>query len=256
MPNSRTVSRSTGRTPEYRRIAGTLRDEIASQYQPGDALPSEHALAARFGVNRHTVRRGVDELVEDGLLVRHRGRGTIVLSTPIDFPITLDRRFSELVRQSGHETSNRILTRKVAPAPLDAARALELPEAAEVVFLEQVRLMDAMPLAISRHWLPMPRFAFLLERFHRGSLHQMIGSQLGVSIQLKHAIVRAHLPAADDALNLRISPKTPVMTARMTDADAETGQTVEYVEQVFRADATQLCLVPGPEPALTPMHGA
>ncbi|MEO0629737.1 MAG: phosphonate metabolism transcriptional regulator PhnF [Planctomycetota bacterium] len=246
MPTSRTVSRNTSSTPEYQRIANTLREEIRSGFAPGDVIPSEHSLASRFGVNRHTVRRGVDELVQDGLLVRQRGRGTIVLAAPIDFPITLHRRFSDVVRQSGHHATNRVLSKKIATPPTDAADALKIAPQSEVVFLEQVRTMDEMPLAISRHWLPMPQFRFVLDRFQGGSLHAFIAQETGIAIRMLHAQVRACLPAADDALNLRISPKLPSLAVYMTDSDASTDQPVEYVECVFRGDATQLSLTPGP----------
>ncbi|MEO1583082.1 MAG: phosphonate metabolism transcriptional regulator PhnF [Planctomycetota bacterium] len=254
MPHSRTVGRSTGKTPAYRRIAQALREEIASELKPGDLIASEHSLAARFGVNRHTLRRGVDELVEDGLVVRQRGRGTVVLSTPIEFPLTVDKRFSDLVRKSGRTTSNRVLTKKISAAPQEAADALRLPAASEVAFLEQVRSAGDMPLAISRHWFPMPRFRVVLESYQDGSLHAFIQRHLGLTIQLHTAIVRASLPNADDALNLRISPKVPVLSVHLTDIDTATEAPVEFVEQVFRADATRLSVQPGPTAAINSLH--
>ena len=79
--------------PIYIQISETLLNDIRTNYEPGDFLPSEFALAERFGVNRHTVRRAVDELIRDGVLGRYRGRGTAVLELPIDFPIHRDSRF-------------------------------------------------------------------------------------------------------------------------------------------------------------------
>lgn len=250
MPSPRATDGASTSPPAYARIAATLRDEIRGTMEPGDVLPSEHALASRFGVNRHTVRRGVDELVQDGLLARQRGRGTVVLSSPIDFPITMDRRFSHLVREIGHESSNHILSKKVVGAPAEVASALGIPEGSEVVFLEQLRLMEATPLAMSRHWLPMPRFRAVLDGFKDGSLHTFIEEQLGISIQLRYAVARAQFPAPDDALNLRLAPKTPTMSAKMTDVDAESGEPVEFAEIVFRGDAMQIILTPGPTASL------
>lgn len=255
MPTSRTVSRTTSSTPEYQRIANTLREEIRTGFTPGDLLPSEHSLASRFGVNRHTVRRGVDELVQDGLLVRQRGRGTIVLAAPIDFPITLHRRFSDVVQTSGRHPSNRMLTKKIAKPRGDAAEALRIDESSEVAFLEQVRTADGVPLAISRHWLPLPRFQFVLDGFHGGSLHMFLATHAGLNIRLLRAQVQASMPAADDALNLKVSPKLPALLVRMTDVDAQSSKPVEYVEQVFRGDATQLSLTPGPQGKARPSFG-
>jgi GntR family phosphonate transport system transcriptional regulator len=245
MPTSRTVSRSATPSPAYQRIARELRGEIEREHSPGDLIPSEHALAARFGVNRHTVRRGIDELVEAGLLVRQRGRGTMVISTPIDFDITPHRRYTELIQSRGHDTSNRILVSKMVPAPDVAADALGLTSGTRVAYLEQVRRMDAMPLTISRHWLPLPRFGFVLESYRGGSLHALLKERLGIRVRLEIAIVSARLPAADDAFNLHIQPNVPVIVTSLTDVDDQTGEPVEYVEQTFRSDAAQICFRPG-----------
>ncbi|MDD5706324.1 MAG: substrate-binding domain-containing protein [Kiritimatiellae bacterium] len=69
------------RLPIYRTIASSLREEIATRYEPGELLPSENALAERFHVNRLTLRQAVELLERDGLVRRERGRGrgTVVL---------------------------------------------------------------------------------------------------------------------------------------------------------------------------------
>jgi GntR family phosphonate transport system transcriptional regulator len=65
--------------PRYARISGILADEIKRLYKPGDKLPPEQVLANRFAVNRHTLRRAVDELVKVGLVERRWGVGVFVL---------------------------------------------------------------------------------------------------------------------------------------------------------------------------------
>jgi GntR family transcriptional regulator, phosphonate transport system regulatory protein len=72
------VSRDNGESL-YIQIARQLEQEVATGYGPGDCLPAEGLLAVRFGVNRHTLRRAIDELVEAGLLERRHGRGVFVL---------------------------------------------------------------------------------------------------------------------------------------------------------------------------------
>ena len=72
--------------PVYRELADTLRGEL-SDYQPGDYLPAEIRLAARFAVNRHTVRRAIDELVAEGSVLRQQGKGTQVLERRLIYPV-------------------------------------------------------------------------------------------------------------------------------------------------------------------------
>lgn len=71
----------------YAQIVKQLEQEVLSRYAPGDGLPSEAELAQRFGVNRHTLRRAVDELVDAGLLERRHGLGIFVLDTQLDYQI-------------------------------------------------------------------------------------------------------------------------------------------------------------------------
>ena len=75
--------------PVYRELADILRREL-SGYQAGEFLPGEVQLAERFGVNRHTLRRAIDELVFEGSLLRQQGKGTQVLDRPLIYPMGAD----------------------------------------------------------------------------------------------------------------------------------------------------------------------
>ena len=70
----------------WRQIAQTLEGEIKAQVlAPGRQLPTEAELAERFGVNRHTVRRGIAFLEQEGLLRVEQGRGTFVQERMVDY---------------------------------------------------------------------------------------------------------------------------------------------------------------------------
>ncbi len=71
----------------YLKIAQQLKNEIHQQYESGDLLPAEQKLASRFQVNRHTVRRAIDELVQDGLIKRFQGLGNQVTQPAIDYSL-------------------------------------------------------------------------------------------------------------------------------------------------------------------------
>ena len=77
-----------GKTSIWQAIADAIRSDLAEgRYAPGDKLPTEAALAERFGVNRHTVRHGISALVEEGLIRTRRGAGAFVPATPTDYPL-------------------------------------------------------------------------------------------------------------------------------------------------------------------------
>lgn len=79
----------------YAQIAQQLELVVHNQYASGECLPSEGDLAVQFGVNRHTLRRAIDELVEAGLLERRHGLGIFVLDTQLDYQIGKGTRFTE-----------------------------------------------------------------------------------------------------------------------------------------------------------------
>src|SRR5699024_2564656 len=71
----------------HHEIAAKLEQELRQHYRCGDYLPAEQQLAARFQVNRHTLRRAIDQLVEKGWVQRRQGVGVLVLMRPFDYPL-------------------------------------------------------------------------------------------------------------------------------------------------------------------------
>ncbi|HEX4260713.1 MAG TPA: GntR family transcriptional regulator, partial [Acetobacteraceae bacterium] len=92
----------------WRRIADTLRGEIGGgAAAPGARLPTEAQLAARFAVNRHTIRRAMEDLARSGLVRVERGRGAFVSEDVLDYTVAPRTRFSEWIRRNNKEPSGR-----------------------------------------------------------------------------------------------------------------------------------------------------
>jgi GntR family phosphonate transport system transcriptional regulator len=113
----------------YQEIAARLEQELRHHYRCGDYLPAEQQLATRFDVNRHTLRRAIDQLVERGWVQRRQGVGVLVLMRPIDYPLNAQARFSQnLLEQGSHPTSEKLLSvlrpaSATSPKPLASMRA-------------------------------------------------------------------------------------------------------------------------------------
>ena len=122
------------RTPVWKSIAATLEAEIGQgHYRPGDKLPTEAALSARFGVNRHTVRRALADMGANGLVRSRRGAGVFVTAEPTLYPIGKRTRFHQNIRASGRLPEKRVLRLEPRPAGVGEAQALALPPGAEVL---------------------------------------------------------------------------------------------------------------------------
>ena len=112
----------------WRRIADDVERAIASgEFAAGEKLPGETEIAARFAVNRHTVRRAIAELAGRGLVRPARGSGTFVEGGRLAYPISRRTRFSEIVGTAGREAGGRLVASRVVPADRGGARRRKLP---------------------------------------------------------------------------------------------------------------------------------
>src|SRR5690242_15523560 len=111
----------------WRQIAGSLEKEISEGRLPaGTRLPTEAELSTRFAVNRHTVRRAMEELQSRGLVRIEQGRGSFVAEDVLDYPLGPRTRFSETIRRQNREPQGRILRLDEIDADGTVAEALKL----------------------------------------------------------------------------------------------------------------------------------
>lgn len=139
--------------PLWQQIARTLTDEVRSA-APGDRLPTEAQLAARFGVNRHTVRRALADLAEAGLVHARRGVGVQVTARPTDYPLGRRTRFNAAMSATGRVPGRRVLGVQTLTADPAEAEVLSLPPGAAIVRAEGLTLVDGVVIGHFRSAFP------------------------------------------------------------------------------------------------------
>ena len=103
-------ARGTGRIPIYVRVADELEGTmLRGKYGPGDRLPTEHALAAHHGVNRHTAGQALNHLQSKGLIYRVKGRGSFVRPGRVDYRVAEKMSFSDSISRLGLRPSQDLL---------------------------------------------------------------------------------------------------------------------------------------------------
>jgi GntR family transcriptional regulator, phosphonate transport system regulatory protein len=222
-------------------IADTLRDEIASGlYPPGAKLPTEAALSARFGVNRHTIRHALSLLAEAGTVHSRRGAGVFVTAKPIDYRLDRRVRFHQNISASGKMPSRRITRVETLPASAEDARMLNLPTFSHVHLVEGVSLADGQPLAVFRSAFPAARFPTLPQVLaSRGSITAALSECDLTDYTCAETRLTACLADPLTALALQITARAPVLQTVAVNVDPS-GRVVEYSTTWFAADRVTL----------------
>ena len=227
----------------WRQIADDIEGEIAAGALPAEAqLPTEAALALRFGVNRHTVRRALAALARKGLVRATRGRGTFVESRPLAYPISRRTRFSEIVARAGREAEGSLLAwREIASGPR-LSEALDLTVGAPLLELTTGHAADGSPISTARTWLPLPRFGgFAAVYSELGSITRAFAA-FGVPDYVRRGTrITARPATADEARVLELAPGRVVMVADSVNLDLD-GLPIQATRSVFSADRVEFVI--------------
>jgi GntR family phosphonate transport system transcriptional regulator len=226
----------------YLQVAERLSVDVRQRLVPGDRLPPEPELAARFAVNRHTLRHAIDLLELQGVLERRRGLGTYVLDPPVSYPLHAQARFSDNITAAGRTGTGRLLAATCEPAPAEVAAALKLRGGNTVWRLTTLREVEEAPVSVIDHWLPLAPFPSLAAEYQGGSLHALLSVRYGIKPLRRSTAVSAALPLAAVARQLRMSPGHPVLRLRTLNVDAATGLPFEYAVSCIRADRLELLI--------------
>lgn len=141
-------------SPIYQQVARLLAQTIREGgYKPDEALPSERLLAETLNVSRVTARSAIDQLVEQGLIIRKRGSGNYIAPL-LEQPLSRLTSFSEELKRRGYTPSSRWLNRTVSVAMTDEQLTLGLSPGARVARLERLRLADDVVMAYEVSILP------------------------------------------------------------------------------------------------------
>ena len=225
----------------WRQIEARLSRQIGNgELRPGAPLPTERELAERFGVNRHTMRRALAALADQGLIRIEQGRGMFVQETVLDYVLGARTRFSEILLTQNRRPGGRLLRVDEACRNPQAARELKLAPSAPLIELEILGEADGRPISISSHYFSGARFSGLPGHYRRtGSITQALQA-LGVK-DYTRAVTRvtARLPNAAEALNLRQPRSRPLIVSEAINIDGS-GRPIEFGLARFASDRVRM----------------
>ncbi|MCC6615510.1 MAG: GntR family transcriptional regulator [Anaerolineae bacterium] len=203
-------------------------------YEAGSRIPSERALSEKYGVNRMTVKKALDELVQMGYLDVRIGKGTYVSRPKIDQQLTALTSFTEDMAKRGQSASSRVLVAGYVPADVQEARILNIDPMTPLVFLIRVRLADDTPIAVERTKIIASYCHQIVEMydFTRDSLYGVLRNVYGVHLAYAEQSIEARRATAEEAKLLQIEIGEPILQiTRVTFSDGD--KPIEYVRSAY-----------------------
>jgi GntR family transcriptional regulator, phosphonate transport system regulatory protein len=225
----------------WRQIESAIAADIARRlYPPGERLPTEQALAARFGVNRHTLRRAMAALEARGLVRIEQGRGSFVQDPVLDYAVGRHTRFSEIVSRHNRAPGHRLLRSGEIIVEGAVARALGLRKGARCLMMETLGEVDGRPMSLGTHYLPAARFPGIAERYAATQSLSVALRAYGVTDYTRQSTrIVARPSTAEEAAQLKQPRNRPVLVTESIDIDAALSP-IQFVISRFAADRVQI----------------
>lgn len=230
------LDRSKDSKPLYLQIKDVLKHKIiTNEYTVGSTIPSENELEEMFGVSRMTIRQAVNELVNEGLLRKERGRGkgTVVLSNAIADKLSTVKSFTQKMQEQGLVLKNKQINISLVNPEPNIASALNIEPTDKVLSLSRIRMVnnDIIMYSISSvpSSLELPFDAKLYD-----SLYQLLAAQ---NIQISHAEEYIEAMLADEEISRALEiPVNAAVLKRTRISQDQYNRNVEYTTTYYRSD--------------------
>lgn len=225
--------------PLYRQVKAHLVQRVlAGEWRPTDLMPSEVALAQEYNLSQGTVRKAIEEMVQEGLVSRHAGRGTFVTSHSGSYrPFRFHRLFSEDGERIASDDVDYVSLRPVELGER-AARGLGLSPSAPATECLRLRHLQGAPVLVERILLPeqrCPGIAAQLEAERPGSIYLLLERRQNILITRVAEAVRARMPSDEERVLLASAEGVPVLEVERV-AFGLNGDAVEWRIMVGNSD--------------------
>lgn len=232
-----TVNRALD-VPLYAQIREILRAEVGAM-EPGNSIPSEPELQARFDVSRITLRKAVDDLVTEGLLVRQQGRGTFVQKLKVTHELNSITSWTEQLLAIGQVPRTLHLETEEIDPPKRIARDLKLNSRDTAFVLRRLRLVNDEPLTLIVNYIPTQLVPGFIEKAPlRESLYETLAKEYGLVAARAVDMVESRSATDEEAKRLRVDPWDPLLCVSRVSYLAD-GRPLEVGLAISRGDRYQ-----------------
>ncbi len=222
--------------PIYKVIERDLRKDILTgKLKQGDMIPSEIELCSKYGVARMTVRHAIDNLLIDGYIYRHKGKGTFVIFNKTEMDQNSKLPYFSFAREmigAKGKLVNTVINFSVEQADEIIMKRLQLTSSNQVYFIERVRKLNNIPLVYERIYLPINLYPELSADIFLNSIHTYVQKELGFVIRNCECAIEARSLAPRVAEILNCTPNEAALYMSSV-SYLENGAPFMYERQYF-----------------------
>jgi GntR family transcriptional regulator len=227
--------------PYYAQLSALLKAQInAGTWQPGEQIPGEPELCKIYAISRTVVRQALDELEQEKLIQRRKGKGTFVSMPKISESLAqkLTGFYQDMVARGFHPLTQ-VLHQKIVAADNQVAAYLEIPPGTQVVDIKRLRSVDSVPVQLVTTFIPYSLCPSLAEvDLTNRSLYKYLEQECGLFIARGRRFIEAVAANEADARLLQVERGAPLIQLESI-SFLENGAPVEYYQALHRGDRSR-----------------
>lgn len=224
---------------KYIFISNDIRSQIMQgKLQANDQLPAEKDLCVHYGTSKMTIKKAVDKLVTEGLIIKRRGSGTFVKDLSVEEieKITVANQFRGMTATyPDKQIHSKVLEFSVIQAPEIVRNKLNLTEGSFVYDIYRVRSINGQPTVMEKIYMPIDLIPGLREETIEKSIYGFVEAQLGLVIQSAHRTITVRRANEVETKYLEIGVDDPVAVGEQI-AFLNQGTAFEYSISVHRSE--------------------
>lgn len=221
-------------TPLYLQLQKLLRDMIAAEHvQPDEAIPTERELSEQFDISRITVRKAIDVLVRDGIVVRRHGAGTFVTRPRVEKSFSKLSSFTQDMIQRGRRPHSQWVSRAIGTVTPEEAMSLGLSPGSAIYRFHRIRYADDISMALE--YATVPAYCLPSADAVQTSLYEALEASGHLPVRALQRL-RAIAFTGEQADALGVESGTPGLFIERRGFLAD-GRTAEFTQSYYRGDA-------------------
>ena len=218
--------------PLYHQLKEYLLKSIETEYKAGDLLPSEGEIERKYGVSRITVRKAIEELAREGIVVKKQGKGTFVMDQKVLYDANIIGSLTQRLSSENRHLETRTLEFILLT---DEHHVKSMLDCERLLLIKRFRVLDAKPFAIMHNYICADRVPGIEERFTIESLYTFYREAYGIVFAQAEETVEARAATREQARLLAIEEKAPLLSLQRLSFD-RSARPIEFSDILIKSN--------------------